>query len=328
LLDPDQLPVAETSAPIRRDPTNTQMLRFLAAQGRRAVAARLRDVLVGAKWGVGVASASRPPMSTKDLPTVEWLPERSAGYYADPFPATRDGATAVLVEDFDERTATGVISAFRRAGDRWTLIPSVIDPGTHASYPFLVESEGDLYCVPETAKLGRVEAWRCRHFPDRWERVGALVQEPVIDPTVVEWQGRWWMFGGHASHDANTELWLWSAESLLGPWTPHPQNPVKIDVTSSRPAGTPFLRDGVLYRPAQDCSNSYGGAIVINEVTRLDADWFEETTAERIEADPDRYPAGCHTISCGDGLIAVDGKRRVVNLSRSRREVVARLRRR
>lgn len=328
VLDPGDLLVAETSAPIRRDPTNAQMLRFLVAQGRRAVAARIRGVLVGAKWGIGVAVADNPATSRDDVADVEWLPERSAGYYADPFPATRDGVTAVLVEDFDERTARGVISAFRRDGDRWSPIPSVIDPGVHASYPFLVEADGDLHCVPETAELGRVEAWRCRQFPDRWKRVGTLVEEPVIDPTVVEWQGRWWMFGGHGDHDANTELWLWSADSFLGPWTPHPQNPVKIDVTSSRPAGTPFVRDGVLYRPAQDCSGSYGGAIMINEVTRIDADWYEERTVGRIDAAPGRYPAGRHTISFGGGLVAVDGKRRVVDLHRSRRELVARLRRR
>ena len=80
------------------------------------------------------------------------------------------------------------------------------------------------------------------HFPDRWERTGTLLEVPVVDPTVVEWDGRWWLFGGRRDRDANTELWLWSAASLFGPWTGHPQNPVKIDVTSSRPAGTPFVR--------------------------------------------------------------------------------------
>jgi hypothetical protein len=136
------------------------------------------------------------------------------------------------------------------------------------------------------------------------------------------------MFGGHGDHDANTELWLWSAAAFDGPWTPHPQNPVKIDVTSSRPAGTPFVRDGVLYRPAQDCSSSYGGAIVINEVTRLDADWFDERPVGRMEAEAGRYPTGRHTISFGGGLVAVDGKRRVIDLHRSRRELLARIRKR
>ena len=39
---------------------------------------------------------------------------------------------------------------------------------------------------------------------------------------------------------------------------------VKTDVRSARPAGTPFVYQGELYRPAQDCSRTYGGSIVIH----------------------------------------------------------------
>ena len=292
------------------------------------MSARASGVVVGAKWGVGVAVDPGPVAAPSELPALEWLPERRSGYYADPFPATRDGVTAVLVEDFDEPSGTGTISALRRDGDGWNVDPGVIAPGHHASYPFLVEDGGELYCVPETARLGRVEAWRCVRFPDRWERAGTLLEVPVVDPTVVEWEGRWWLFGGRRDRDPNTELWLWHADSLLGPWTAHPQNPVKIDVTSSRPAGTPFARDGVLHRPAQDCSTTYGGAVVINAVVRLDSEWFEERPVGRIAADGGPYPEGRHTLTHGGGLIAIDGKRSVIDLHRSRRELVARLRRR
>jgi hypothetical protein len=292
----------------------------------RAVRARVHGVVAGAKWGVGVAAAS-PGDTEVASGTLEWLPERRAGYYADPFSARRDGVTAVLVEDFDERAGTAKISAVVRGDAGWRAASGVLDAGGHASYPYLVEVGDDLFCVPETAQLGRVEAWRCLRFPDSWERAAPLVEQPVLDPTVVQWEGRWWLFGSRRDRDPNTELWLWWATSFFGPWEPHPQNPVKIDVTSSRPAGTPFVRDGVLHRPAQDCANGYGGAIVINAVTRLDESWFDERVVERIEATPGPYPLGRHTLSFGGGLVAIDGKRRVVDPHRSRRELAARLRR-
>ena len=140
------------------------------------MSARVRGVVVGAKWGVGVAVRPGPVAAPSELPALEWLPERRSGYYADPFPAARDGVTAVLVEDFDEPSGTGTISALRRDDDGWNVVPGVIAPGHHASYPFLVEDGGELYCVPETAQLGRVEAWRCVRFPDRWERAGTLLE--------------------------------------------------------------------------------------------------------------------------------------------------------
>ncbi len=54
--------------------------------------------------------------------------------------------------------------------------------------------------------------------------------------------------------------WTQGEEGLEGPWEPHRRNPVKCDVRGSRPAGTPFVHGGELYRPAQDGSKRYGKA--------------------------------------------------------------------
>ncbi len=103
--------------------------------------------------------------------------------------------------------------------------------------------------------------------------------------------------------------------------------PPRVVFAERYDSGT-FARDGVLYRPAQDCSTTYGGAVVINAVVRLDTEWFEERPVDRIAADGGPYPEGRHTLTHGGGLIAIDGKRSVIDLHRSRRELVARLRRR
>jgi hypothetical protein len=301
------------------------MLAFLAQHSIHIVTAQVRGILVGQRWTVGLTMGEPGPAVGG---RVEWVPERRAGYLADPFPARRDGVTAMLVEEFDERSATGVISAVRRHGARWTTTSGVLDLGVHASYPFLLEHDGDLLCIPETAHARRVDAWRCVQFPDRWEHRASLLDDvALLDPTIIEWSGRWWLFGTRLDRDPNAELWLWHAPSPLGPWTVHPANPVKIDVRSSRPAGTPFSRDGVLYRPAQDCSRGYGGAVVVNRVVRLDESAFREEPVERLLVGGRRYAAGTHTLAQRDGLVAVDARRQVIDLHRSRRELLARVRR-
>lgn len=325
-LDPAHLPLAASDAPIRKDPTNRQMLRYLPAQAWRSVSSRARSIATGARWGIGIGRVEENPDAASPT-SLDWLPERTRGYFADPFPFVRDGVEAVLVEDFDEPTARGVVSAMRRDESRWTRLPGVIDNGDHASYPFLVEADGDLFCVPESAKTGCVTAWRCLHFPDEWEAAHELIGAPVLDPTVVEWDGRWWLFGTLGGSTSNSALHVWSAPAFSGPWTAHPLNPVKIDVTSARPAGTPFVRDGVLHRPAQDCSESYGGGVVINRIDRLDLMGFSESVVDRLSVDSSPYDAGNHTLSIAAGLIAVDGKRRVFDAYRTRREIMARLRR-
>jgi hypothetical protein len=51
------------------------------------------------------------------------------------------------------------------------------------------------------------------------------------------------------------------ADTITGPWIPHARWPVKIDIRGARPAGMMFNLDGRLFRPAQDCAETYGAGI-------------------------------------------------------------------
>jgi hypothetical protein len=83
-----------------------------------------------------------------------------------------------------------------------------------------------------------------------------------------------------------------------------------MDIRSARPAGTPFIFENVLYRPAQDCSVTYGGRVAVNRVVRLTPDEFVEETVCHVEPDAGgRYNAGLHTLSGVGDLTLVDGKR-------------------
>jgi len=172
--------------------------------------------------------------------------------------------------------------------------------------------DGRLLCVPETHEAREIALYEVERFPDRWKRLATLVADIVIVDASVFRHGDWWWLAGSeaASKGANCELHLWFAPDLTGPWQPHPGNPVKIDVRSARPGGTPFLQDGVLYRPAQDCSKTYGGRIVINRVVTLTPSAFHEEFA--VAVDPDgagAYPQGLHTLSAVGNVTLIDGKR-------------------
>jgi hypothetical protein len=328
MCDPNALPVSASDAPIRRNPTNRQMARFLGRQAVRAVATRARGVTKADVWTVGVVSNVVVGPGGVDVGAIEWVPElKRSGYLADPFPATRDGRTAILVEEFDEATNRGTISALERDDGGWRLHSAVLDPGVHASYPHLVEHGGELYCIPETWQARRVDIWRCDTFPTEWSRAGTLLEgRAVVDPTLVHRDGRWWLLGTLKDDEPDAKLHAWSARELFGPYEPHPLNPVKIDVTSSRPAGTPFVVDGVLYRPAQDCSTSYGGGVVLNRVVALDERGLVEVTVGRVDTGAGRYESGAHTLASGGGMWVVDGRRYRVNRHRMLREARARLR--
>ena len=119
------------------------------------------------------------------------------------------------------------------------------------------------------------------------------------------------MFTGNRADQDDAKLFIFHSYELHGPWEPHAVNPVKCDLRSSRPGGTPFMgEDGALYRPAQDCSRVYGGAVVINRVTRLTPDEFQEEAAAHLRADrAGPCPDGLHTLSAAGNLTLIDGKR-------------------
>jgi len=234
--------------------------------------------------------------------------------YADPFPLRRaDGRLEVLAEAYRYSGGPGSIVQLAIDADARVLDTRTRIAGErhHASYPFVVHRGPRAFCIPETARLGRVSAYACDDGDGAWriER-DLLAGFPAVDPTIVEHDGRWWLFCTHREEENQTELHLFSAPDWAGPWMPHRLKPVKADARSSRPAGTPFIVDGVLYRPAQDCSRRYGGAIAINRIVEL-SDWrFREETVLTLGPAPgSAWPDGVHTINSLDGVTVVDGLR-------------------
>ena len=85
---------------------------------------------------------------------------------------------------------------------------------------------------------------------------------------------------------------------------------MKTNLRNSRPAGNVFVHEGQLYRPSQDCRDSYGGALCINRIDELNIERFRETPVRWISPDPaGPYPNGFHTLSGNAQFSLVDGKR-------------------
>lgn len=321
---------SHTSAPIFRNPNNLQMLIFL----RILLANKLRRARTGflrrSKWNVGIV---REPIHTFLQPErrrdIEWLPAPARGtFLADPFGVRKDGVLHLLVEEFSYRNNRAVISWIKVGdGEAPTRPFPVISLPVHLSYPFTFEHEGETYCVPETRDVGEISLYKATSFPQLWEKEATLVRDIAgVDATLFQHDGRWWLLCGDAAHNASLKLYGWHAPSLLGPWAPHAANPLKTDIRSSRPAGTPFVHEGVLYRPAQNCSTAYGASVVLNQILRLTPTEFEEEVVCTVHADPaGPYPDGVHTLSGVGNITVLDGKRDIFVRIAFQRTVARRL---
>ena len=326
-------PPTSSQAQIYRNPRMMQTILFALHVCVNFIANQLTGLFRADVWTVGLVHA---PIETflepESRPEVHWLPEvRGPRYLADPFGAQVGGRLHLLVEDFDYRTRRGRIHALPDVGRYGgsTGPREAVDTAVHASYPFLFEHQGDWFCVPETFEAKQVVLYRAVDFPGTWTGVGALVQDvAALDPTVVFHDGRWWLFATDKDRGSNSHLYAWHATRLAGRWTPHAQNPIKTDVRSARPGGTPFVHQGSLYRPAQDNAGTYGGAVVLNRVDVLTPTEFREQIVGVIPPYAKPYDAGMHTLSSAGDVTLIDGKRRKFIWSAFKTELGARLHRR
>ena len=306
---------SDMDGPVRHPPTNRQMAVFLAKTTFRWLRQQLASVIYAEEhWHVGMI---RQPIHSLLNPGVrhriEWLPFRRANrYMADPFAIRVGPTTKLLMEEYDYSSRRGIIVESELTdGGGWSPPRPVLRAERHMAYPYLFEHRGEIWCTPENQDIRGVALYAWDRERRRWSHHDVILHDfPAVDPTIIRHGGHWWLFCTSRDDYPQAKLFLWQASDLTGPWEPHPGNPVKVDVRSSRPAGTPFEFEGQLYRPAQDCSETYGGGITINRVTRLTPVAFAEEPVATIEAGRGSdYAAGIHTLSGSGELTMLDGKR-------------------
>ena len=298
---------------VDRSPNNGELLRFLLRSGSHMFA-KLWELLFHVEvWNVGFSANSVEEIvrdAAVDAETVTWCrPHKSGNFIADPFVFTDQGEHHVLVEDYDR--GKGRICTLVKPQAAQQLDFTVgFEESYHMSYPCIFCEDGVTYCIPETYQWGRVGLYK--RVNDSWELVRTILEgQPVVDPTLFKYGELYWLLFTLQNDGAwgNLKLYAYHAESLHGEWRAHCLNPVKCDIGSSRPAGSPVWVDGQLYRPSQDCSVTYGGAVVMNRIVKLSPTEFEEVEAARIKPMKDGpYPDGLHTINPMGTETVIDSK--------------------
>jgi hypothetical protein len=303
-----------STAPIFRMPDNRQLIRF----GLRVLANHIRQRLVNwlasENWSIGVVTEPIHRFLDENYrPKIHYIRGNGRAFLADPFGIKHGNRLRILCEEYGFIRKKGQLSEII-LDDSLSVIekrPSAITSPHHLSHPYLFTFSGETYCIPESFEAREIALYRASPALDSWKRVATLVRGvAAVDATVFEHEGRWWCTATDADSGDNRNLRLWYAETLFGPWHPHGQNMVKMDIRSARPAGTPFRFGNELYRPAQDCSRTYGGGILINRILKLTPTEFEEEPAAEIgplRGTP--FHDGVHTLSSVGDWTLIDGKR-------------------
>lgn len=276
---------------------------------------KLAAIFLHESWMIGVIDQPiGNALAWTKCPPVRWLSERSSKrYLADPF-AWPDRLDTVLCENYDYDAELGSIHKLGIRGDR--IVSEGVEafslPG-HLSFPFLFGHEGAVYALPESSSARELTLFRWGPEKREWSKIVSLLRDvAAADSVLFQHNGLFWVAYTDVDQSATENLNLLYAPSLTGPWQKHPLNPVVRGAEISRCGGTPFVAGGKLYRPVQDCSSCYGGAIRIMEVVACSPEVFcEREVTVILPKKGGMNPHGLHTLSAWGDRCLVDGKRMV-----------------
>jgi hypothetical protein len=291
------------------------------------------DLTRAEKWNIGLTDVPlenflEPPA----MKTPAWIHSpRPHQYAADPFAITTRNELIILYESFDYKKGKGHISSIKidPATNRHTMPKIALEQDYHLAYPYLIESNGQWYCIPESAQNHTIDLYRWDGNTDRLVYFKTLIGDiDAVDTTLFRYDKKWWLFCTRKVL-SGTHLYAWYSDELTGPYEPHHNNPIKTDIRSARPAGTPFTVNGFLYRPAQDCSLSYGGQVVIQQIIQLDPFEFEERHVQTIEPfKSSEFPEGIHTIAAAGAYTVLDAKKYIFDRYHLMRQLKMRINKR
>ena len=269
------------------------------------------------KW---ILLIDKEPADVKPYPQYEQikkhqklLPPRGK-FWADPFIVNKGEDTYIFFEELEYKNWKGYISYMKvDSNDGYSHPTKILERPYHLSYPFIFSYDNEMYMIPESRENNTMELYHCENFPDQWTFKHKVMEGlQACDTTLLEYQGKWWMFTVLNSHEKcmNAEdLYIFYADSPLAKdWTPHRNNPVISDATIARSAGNFFIQNGKLYRPSQNCSGIYGKSLNINEVIELTADSYKEKKIYEDTATWSLRVEGVHTYNQTEKLVVSDAQ--------------------
>ena len=308
--DPEERRTPASPAGPERAPGLLELARLGTHVALRVGHDRLRRRTHQESWFIALR---RSQGSLLEGPMRDFVPVHMPAdrFYADPILVPDGERLWLFYEDADRASGKGSIRCSElRADGSLGESHLVLECDYHLSYPFVFRHGDAWFMLPETCEHGTVELWRAAQFPWHWKLERVLLSGvTAVDPTLLEHDGRLWLFVGMGETvgEVRDELFIFSADALGGEWRPHPRNPVVADVRYARPAGPFFREGGELYRPGQDCAGGYGSAFWIHRVDRLDEHEYRETPVRRVDKDWYPHLITTHTIHRAGGFDVIDG---------------------
>lgn len=263
---------------------------------------KIYSQLISQRWELGFVQYGLDGVFS-DHPEYLWVKNPFQDrWFADPFILDiTDQYIYLLVEEFPYATPKGRITKLTIDKSTMTIVDKkiVLEEPTHLSFPAILRTDGHIYVYPENGKSGVLKLYEL--IDNQLEFVRDIYVAPLADAVITDLFGSMQMFAtvcpnhnGHILHH-----YIQDDDKLVE------VKPIECEDFHARMAGQFFKYNGQIYRPAQDCNQTYGGAIIIEKCIQEGNDIHLLPERRIISAHPS-LRTGIHTMNSYKGWTVID----------------------
>ena len=234
------------------------------------------------EWSIGLADCKIENFQENKSPIIWFKNFSKTTFNADPFGFKINDKKYIIFEEYSQILKRGRIAIAEIANDSLVNKKIILDNKKHLSYPFIFIENEEIFVICEAYKTKKLDLYKINKSNLSLQKIRDIFShQEAIDPTIIKYNEKYWLFYSK-KEKAEEELHLAYANSLHDNFVQHPKNPIKSCKSSARSAGTPFIIDNIIYRPAQNCQKFYGEKIVINKINILNENDFNEEICYEI----------------------------------------------
>lgn len=256
-------------------------------------------------WEIGFVAEGLEGVFS-DNPQYIWVknPYKKECWFADPFILeVTDDYIILLVEEMRYVVHKGRIAklTINRCTMSIEKMDIILEEDTHLSFPNIWRDGNDVYVYPENYKGGGLNLYKLVDNAMRLEKVGVLSYEPLTDAVMTDVFGEQLIFTTKMPNPNGKELFVYNINKNSASCATR----VHLSDNHARMAGQFFEYKGKIYRPSQDCNETYGGAVILESVEKI-GDTFEFYYAKRLTSHHPQLRVGMHTLNEYKGVVVID----------------------
>ena len=233
-------------------------------------------------------------------------------FWADPFFFKHKNKDYCFFERFFYNENKGVIACAEIKNNQLINIKTILKKKYHLSFPFIFKEKKTFYLIPETYQKKRLEIYRCKKFPDKWELFSVHMKNDILaDPVIFKQNKNLWLLINKTQNNLNylnKYLYIYKIVNFKKfKILPHKKNPVIANFNRARNAAG-FYNKNKNIRLSQINNSEYGEGLNLFKIKKINLNVFREQKVFSIKASDfkDKNIIGIHSLNSYKKFYLVD----------------------